>query len=189
VDPCRPAKEIDMQLTVLETTPHSLRAGYECACGCRPSLIYRARGEAQHDVCCCGNEFAIGPLGGTHLPVREPFRREVAQAPAPWGEPLEAVWLIGASRHPPEDGHDDHAHGHGRDLEMAHASHHGSGEAAPGTTIDPVCGMTVEPETARARGLHSRYGDVEYFFCGKGCKLDFDEEPERYLDPSYVPSM
>ena len=29
----------------------------------------------------------------------------------------------------------------------------------------------------------------DYFFCGKGCKLEFDDDPERYLDPSYVPSM
>jgi Cu+-exporting ATPase len=56
-------------------------------------------------------------------------------------------------------------------------------------TEDPVCGMTVELEAARAKGLHSRYRDVDYYFCGKGCKLDFDEDPERYLDPSYVPSM
>ena len=54
---------------------------------------------------------------------------------------------------------------------------------------DPVCGMTVEPESARAAGLHSRHADTDYFFCGKGCKLDFDEDPGRYLAPDYVPSM
>ncbi len=54
---------------------------------------------------------------------------------------------------------------------------------------DPVCGMTVERESARARDLHSRHADTDYYFCGKGCKLDFDEDPERYLDPDYVPSM
>ena len=54
---------------------------------------------------------------------------------------------------------------------------------------DPVCGMSVDPEIARARGLFSRYQEVDYFFCGRGCKLDFDEEPDRYLDPAYVPTM
>ena len=55
--------------------------------------------------------------------------------------------------------------------------------------IDPVCGMTVDPVAAREKGLHSRYRDTDFFFCGRGCKLEFDDDPERYLDPSYVPSM
>jgi len=49
--------------------------------------------------------------------------------------------------------------------------------------------MTVAPAVARARNLHSSYGDQDYFFCGRGCKLDFDEDPERYLDPGYLPAM
>jgi YHS domain-containing protein len=55
--------------------------------------------------------------------------------------------------------------------------------------VDPVCGMTVEREAARAKGLTSTYDGIDYYFCGKGCKLDFDEDPARYLDPAYVPSM
>lgn len=66
--------------------------------------------------------------------------------------------------------------------------HHGPAASGP-QAIDPVCGMTVEPEGARAKGLHSTYEDTDYFFCGKGCKLDFEEDPERFLDPGYVPSM
>ena len=54
------------------------------------------------------------------------------------------------------------------------------------TVIDPVCGMEVETE---GNALVSEYGGQTYFFCGKGCKLDFDEDPEKYLDPSYRPSM
>jgi Cu+-exporting ATPase len=61
-------------------------------------------------------------------------------------------------------------------------------ESSPGA-LDPVCGMTVDPSAAREKGLHSRYRDTDYFFCGKGCKLEFDEDPERHLDPNYVPSM
>jgi YHS domain-containing protein len=49
--------------------------------------------------------------------------------------------------------------------------------------------MTVEPEAARAKGLRSTYSATDYFFCGKGCKLEFDEDPKRYIDPSYMPSM
>ena len=50
--------------------------------------------------------------------------------------------------------------------------------------IDPVCGMTVDP--ARAAG-HVDFKGTTYYFCGKGCKLDFDEDPDTYLDPAYTP--
>ena len=58
-----------------------------------------------------------------------------------------------------------------------------------GPAIDPVCGMTVEPPAARSAGLHSRLGEVDYYFCGRGCKLEFDEHPASYLAPDYEPSM
>jgi Cu+-exporting ATPase len=54
---------------------------------------------------------------------------------------------------------------------------------------DPVCGMEVNPEIATAQGLRSEHEGETYFFCGRGCKLDFDENPGRYFDPDYVPSM
>ena len=54
---------------------------------------------------------------------------------------------------------------------------------------DPVCGMEVNPEIARAQGLTSDHEGETYFFCGKGCKLDFDDEPAKYFAPDYVPSM
>jgi len=54
---------------------------------------------------------------------------------------------------------------------------------------DPVCGMTVDPEQARAKGLAITYDDHEYVFCGKGCFLDFRDDPEPFLAPGYVASM
>jgi Cu+-exporting ATPase len=54
---------------------------------------------------------------------------------------------------------------------------------------DPVCGMDVNPEIATAQGLTSEHAGTSYYFCGKGCKLDFDEDPKKYFDPDYVPSM
>ena len=63
------------------------------------------------------------------------------------------------------------------------------GPPASPTATDPVCGMSVATAVAVGRGLHSSYGDTDHYFCGRGCKLDFDEDPERYLDPGYVPSM
>jgi Cu+-exporting ATPase len=59
----------------------------------------------------------------------------------------------------------------------------------PTSATDPVCGMAVDIEAARAKGLTSTYREVEYGFCGRGCKLEFDEDPERYLSPDHVPTM
>lgn len=59
----------------------------------------------------------------------------------------------------------------------------------PEGSVDPVCGMTVDPEIARSKGLTSQQAGTDYFFCGRGCKLEFDEDPKRYLDPNYVASM
>jgi len=43
--------------------------------------------------------------------------------------------------------------------------------------------MTVEVEEARAKGLATVHDGVEYAFCGKGCYLEFRDDPETYLDP------
>ena len=48
--------------------------------------------------------------------------------------------------------------------------------------IDPVCGMEVDMETAT---LTTEHEGTTYYFCGKGCKLDFDDEPEKYLSPDW----
>jgi P-type Cu+ transporter len=57
------------------------------------------------------------------------------------------------------------------------------------TATDPVCGMDVNREIASAQALTSEHDGETYYFCGKGCKLDFDEDPARFFDPSYRPSM
>jgi P-type Cu+ transporter len=54
------------------------------------------------------------------------------------------------------------------------------------TAIDPVCGMEVRIEGCPNTFEHQ---GVMYYFCGKGCMLEFRDDPEKYLDPSYVPSM
>ena len=45
---------------------------------------------------------------------------------------------------------------------------------------DPVCGMTVNPATAKARVEHA---GREYFFCCGGCAEKFRAQPESYLAP------
>jgi YHS domain-containing protein len=56
-------------------------------------------------------------------------------------------------------------------------------------TEDPVCGMTVNLAEARGKGLATEYDGREYGFCGKGCLLEFKDEPERFLAEDYVPEM
>jgi Cu+-exporting ATPase len=45
--------------------------------------------------------------------------------------------------------------------------------------IDPVCGMTVKPESPYQSDLAA----VRYRFCNVKCKTKFDADPERYLHP------
>jgi Cu+-exporting ATPase len=56
----------------------------------------------------------------------------------------------------------------------------------PTVAIDPVCGMEVEVATARYTAQHE---GRTYYFCGRGCQLEFQDDPARYLDPGYKPSM
>ena len=44
--------------------------------------------------------------------------------------------------------------------------------------IDPVCGMSVDEQSAAAT---SEYKGKTYYFCSKGCKVAFDKDPEQYL--------
>jgi YHS domain-containing protein len=45
------------------------------------------------------------------------------------------------------------------------------------TVRDPVCGMTIDPQTAAGK---SEYKGQTYYFCAPGCKQTFDANPEKY---------
>ena len=44
--------------------------------------------------------------------------------------------------------------------------------------LDPVCGMTVDTESAKHRHAHD---DKDYFFCSAGCAQKFRSDPAKYL--------
>jgi Cu+-exporting ATPase len=46
---------------------------------------------------------------------------------------------------------------------------------------DPVCGMSVDPKTAK--GGSSVFQKKSYYFCNPKCKVKFDLEPVSYLTP------
>lgn len=45
------------------------------------------------------------------------------------------------------------------------------------TVIDPVCGMSVDPENAAG---HSKFEGRDYYFCSVACKTQFDANPGNY---------
>jgi Cu+-exporting ATPase len=59
----------------------------------------------------------------------------------------------------------------------------------PGSARDPVCGMDVNPEVARAAGHTAEHDGTTYYFCGRGCLLEFRDDPQRFFEPGYVPRM
>ena len=48
-----------------------------------------------------------------------------------------------------------------------------SKKAQTGETIDPICGMTVKPETAAGSFAHK---GTTYYFCSRGCLQKFINE-------------
>ena len=63
--------------------------------------------------------------------------------------------------------------------------HHGHRHAeAGGGEKDPVCGMGIDPATARHRAVHR---GRPYFFCGARCKERFVAEPAKFLAPQPAP--
>ncbi|MBI1330215.1 MAG: heavy metal translocating P-type ATPase [Alphaproteobacteria bacterium] len=52
-----------------------------------------------------------------------------------------------------------------------------------GKVTDPVCGMRVAPDSARAKGNTAHHHGTDYFFCNPKCRDKFVAEPAKYLAP------
>src|SRR3546814_20873338 len=73
-----------------------------------------------------------------------------------------------------ESKHSEHSGGHG-----CCGSHGGQDEGTPlGLVVDPVCGMTVDPQKTAHHETHANH---EYHFCCAGCRSTFVGEQEHYL--------
>ena len=44
---------------------------------------------------------------------------------------------------------------------------------------DPVCGMQVEPSPTAGSSQHA---GKTYYFCSRGCKTKFDEDPKKFAN-------
>jgi P-type Cu+ transporter len=67
-------------------------------------------------------------------------------------------------------------------MDQAGQHQHGQGccssKKSVDTVKDPVCGMDVDPHTAKHRAtLHGH----PYYFCSAGCRTKFENDPARYL--------
>ncbi|ADP70038.1 heavy metal translocating P-type ATPase [Rhodomicrobium vannielii ATCC 17100] len=66
----------------------------------------------------------------------------------------------------------------------AHSCCGGKKGAEDTRAVDPVCGMSVDPHTAKHR---AKYEGRDYYFCCDGCKTKFEADQRRWLDKDSAP--
>jgi P-type Cu+ transporter len=77
--------------------------------------------------------------------------------------------------------HHGHTHDDGR-----HSHHHGEDAPAASGFIDPICGMTVAPDSPR----RFEFDGTTYYFCSDHCLRKFSADPAKYVgkvDPGSSP--
>ncbi len=81
--------------------------------------------------------------------------------------------------------HAPHASGdENRDHERNGSDQNGHGASAENQAVkDPVCGMDVDPHTAKHRAGHA---GRTYYFCAAGCRTKFIADPLKYLGPDAI---
>jgi len=159
----------------------------------------------QHGDGCCGGQghgkesAAAGPVQGTTHDAGCGCGHDAAAAPVVAVHHDDSCCGgHGKATAAPAVQHDDSCcggHGHGTAVAAAASpvvtqagsccgGHgHAHDHAAPAGVRDPVCGMTVDPATAKYR--HT-YNGQDYFFCAERCRSRFAAEPEKFLQPNPV---
>jgi Cu+-exporting ATPase len=77
-----------------------------------------------------------------------------------------------------------HHHAPGEEAQSAPKKGFSLGLAPQPSAIDPVCGMTVDPDHSAGS---TTYKGHTYHFCAVGCLRRFEADPERYLSPAPAP--
>jgi xanthine dehydrogenase accessory factor len=65
-----------------------------------------------------------------------------------------------------------------RRVEKVAGSHRSAEIATPQMAVDPVCHMTVDPQTAK---YSLNLAGVMYYFCNANCKKSFAKDPQKHL--------
>jgi Cu+-exporting ATPase len=76
--------------------------------------------------------------------------------------------------------HEHHHDGHRSGATGSCCGHQAHSATASAMAKDPVCGMDVDPHTAKHR---SDYEGRTYYFCCAGCRGKFEADAQRYLTP------
>src|SRR5215813_2993123 len=63
-------------------------------------------------------------------------------------------------------------------VEKGEARHRPAEGATAQMAMDPVCHMTVDPQTAKES---VNFGGVLYYFCNTHCRKSFTKDPQKYL--------
>ncbi|WP_425413983.1 heavy metal translocating P-type ATPase [Saccharospirillum impatiens] len=66
-----------------------------------------------------------------------------------------------------------------------HEHHHSHEKHGKHSKKDPVCEMSVDPDTAEHRSEHA---GKTWYFCSSGCQAKFDNDPEKYLSEENKPA-
>lgn len=76
--------------------------------------------------------------------------------------------------------HAQHKHGHNKKDGQSCCSVENSEQKSTKLVIDPVCGMMIDPSSAR--GGSSKYEGHAYYFCNPKCRAKFEADPEKYIE-------
>jgi Cu+-exporting ATPase len=85
----------------------------------------------------------------------------------------------GGHKHEHAAGSSEHGNSH-----AAHGQSEVGKTRSQGVIKDPVCGMDVDPATAK---YHAEHSGQDFYFCSSGCHTKFVGDPERYLGPKVTP--
>jgi len=66
-----------------------------------------------------------------------------------------------------------------------HEHHHSHEKHGKHSKKDPVCEMSVDPDTAEHRSEHA---GKTWYFCSSGCQAKFDNDPEKYFSEENKPA-
>jgi YHS domain-containing protein len=91
-----------------------------------------------------------------------------------WAALLVAMLRFGCGAHAMGHGHRRHRRGGEENLRWI----------APDKDVDPVCGMTVAPASAKS----SMHDGRVYYFCSSECRDKFETAPQAYAKTAHIPS-